>query len=204
MIRVSTELLIVGVQKNCDHIKGWPTFVSFYGEQLENWIRSGDIDTNQKKLTTIPYVGKNNELKRVLFVGLGDTKTLTETVLRETFGLVGKELKRRKECKFTIWLESFTAAPIDEKTIAYLFAEGTGLGYYTIPNYKTTSNEVDVYLEEVQFITDADIDEIAASYEVGKVYADAVNEARNLMNLPPNLCTSTDLANYAQTLRKAI
>lgn len=197
---ITTELLIVGVQKNCSHINGWPTFVSFYGEQLEDWIRSGDINTNRKKLTKIPYMGKNSQLKRVLFVGLGDTKELTETILRETFGLVGKEIKKLKECKFTIWLESFTAAPIDEKTVAYLFAEGAGLGYYSIPNYKTTSNEVDVYLEEVHFVTDGDIDEIASSYEVGKIYADAVNEARNLINLPPNLCTATDLGNYAQSL----
>lgn len=200
--QVNTELLIVGVQKNCDHISGWSKFVSFYGESLEEWIRSGDINTDRKKMTKIPYIGSNKKLKRVLFVGLGDTKTLTENQLRETFGLVGKELRNLKACEFTIWLESFTASPIDENDIAYLFAEGARLGFYQIPNYKTTSNEIDLYMDAVHFVTEADIDEIAASFEVGKIYADAVNEARNLVNLPPNLLTATELANYAEKLAK--
>ncbi|WP_346234713.1 leucyl aminopeptidase [Lysinibacillus telephonicus] len=200
--QVDTELLIVGVQKNCDHIKGWNNFVSFYGENVEEWIRSGDIGTERKKMTKIPYTGSNAKIKRVLFVGLGDTKTLTENELRETFGLVGKQLRALKANEFTIWLESFTASPIDEQTIAFLFAEGAGLGFYQVPHYKTTSNEVDVYMDAVHFVTDGDIDEIAASYEVGKIYADAVNEARSLVNLPPNLLTAKDLANYAEQLAK--
>lgn len=200
--QVDTELLIVGVQKNCDHIKGWNDFVSFYGENVEEWIRSGDIGTERKKMTKIPYTGLNTKIKRVLFVGLGDTKTLTENELRETFGLVGKQLRALKANEFTIWLESFTASPIDEQTIAFLFAEGAGLGFYQVPHYKTTSNEVDVYMDAVHFVTDGDIDEIAASYEVGKIYADAVNEARSLVNLPPNLLTAKDLANYAEQLAK--
>lgn len=198
--QVNTELLIVGVQKNCDHIQGWTDFVNFYGGSVEDWIRSGDIETERKKMTKIPYTGQNEHLKRVLFVGLGDTKTLTENELRETFGLVGKQLRALKANQFTIWLESFTAAPIDENDIAFLFAEGAGMGFYQVQNYKTTSNEADVYMDAVHFVTSADMDEIAASYRVGKVYADAVNEARTLVNLPPNLLTATDLGNYAKEL----
>lgn len=198
--QVSTELLIVGVQRNSDHIKGWERFVSFYGEQIENWLRSGDIECERKKLTRIPYIGENQNLKRILFVGLGDTKTLTENELRETFGLVGKKIRAMKSNNFTIWLESFTADPINESDIAFLAAEGIGLGFYTIPHYKTTSNEQDTYIDNVHFVTEADIDEIAASFEVGTTYAHCVNEARNLINLPPNLCTATDLANYAVQL----
>lgn len=197
---ITTELLIVGVQKNCSHIKGWQDFVSFYGEQVEKWIRTGDIDTNRKRLTKLPYIGDNEHLKRVLFVGLGETKTLTENELRDTFGIVGKQLREMKANQFTIWLESFTAQPIDEKDIAFLFAEGSGMGFYQVAHYKTTSNEPDIYLDEVHFVTNEDIDEIAASFEVGEIYAEAVNEARFLVNLPPNLLTATDLADYAVSL----
>lgn len=199
---ISTELLIVGVQKNCDHIKGWKDFVSFYGTQVEDWIRSGDIDTNLKQFTKIPVLGDHKSLKRVLFVGLGDTKKLTEDSLRETFGLVGKELTKLKANEVTVWLESFTADPIDEETVAFLFAEGVGLGSYQIPHYKTSSNAVDSYLDEVHFVTSYDMDEITASFEVGRIYAEAVNEARSLINLPPNMLTATKLAEYAEQLAK--
>ena len=76
------------------------------------------------------------------------------------------------------------------------------MGYYTIPHYKTTSNEPDTYIEAVEFVTESDIDEVVASFNVGKVYADSVNEARSLVNRPPNLLTAPDLADYAVELAK--
>ncbi|MFY3790133.1 leucyl aminopeptidase [Ureibacillus sp. MALMAid1270] len=196
----TSELLIVGVRKNSNLIKGWDQFISFFGNSIEEWIREGDIQTDQKKLTKIPVKTSNSNVKRVLFVGLGDQKKLTEQLLRETFGLVGKELKKLKANSFSIWLESFTAAPIDENDISFLSAEGIGMGYYTIPNYKTTSNEPDTTIETVEFVTEADIDEVVSSFNVGKVYADSVNEARSLVNRPPNLLTAPDLADYAVQL----
>ncbi|CAM5218781.1 putative cytosol aminopeptidase OS=Ureibacillus acetophenoni OX=614649 GN=pepA PE=3 SV=1 [Ureibacillus acetophenoni] len=196
----TSELLIVGVRKNSNLIKGWDQFISFFGNSIEEWIREGDIQTDQKKLTKIPVKTSNSNVKRILFVGLGDRKKLTEQLLRETFGLVGKELKKLKANSFSIWLESFTAAPIDENDIAFLSAEGIGMGYYTIPNYKTTSNEPDTTIETVEFVTEADIDEVVSSFNVGKVYADSVNEARSLVNRPPNLLTAPDLADYAVQL----
>ena len=196
----TSELLIVGVRKNSNLIKEWDQFISFFGNSIEEWIREGDIQTDQKKLTKIPVKTSNSNVKRVLFVGLGDQKKLTEQLLRETFGLVGKELKKLKANSFSIWLESFTAAPIDENDIAFLSAEGIGMGYYTIPNYKTTSNEPDTTIETVEFVTEADIDEVVSSFNVGKVYADSVNEARSLVNRPPNLLTAPDLADYAVQL----
>ncbi|SOC41180.1 leucyl aminopeptidase [Ureibacillus acetophenoni] len=199
---VTSELLIIGVRKNSNQVKGWEQFISFFGDSFEEFIKSGDIDTGSKKLTKIPVITSNQNLKRILFVGLGDQKTLTDQILRETFGLVGKELKKLKATNISIWLESFTAAPIDENDIAFLSAEGIGMGYYTIPHYKTTSNEPNTYIESVEFVTEADIDELVASFKVGKVYADSVNEARSLVNKPPNLLTAPDLADYAVELAK--
>lgn len=197
---VSTETLIIGVQKHREQMKNWNAFATFAGEAIDGWIRTGEISSDSKKITKLPYTGTNSNIKRIVFVGLGERKNLTEDVLREIFGLVGKQLKSLKVSDATIWLESFTAADITETDVAFLAAEGTGLGYYTIPNYKTTSNEVDYYFETIHFVTEADIDEVAASFRVGRIYADAVNEARSLINLPPNLLTATDIANYATEL----
>lgn len=103
--------------------------------------------------------------------------------------------------EYSVWLESFTTESITVADVAFLAGEGTGLGYYSIPHYKTTSNEVDKRIEAVHFVTATDdLDEVVASFEVGAIYADAVNEARSLINLPPNLLTATDLANYAESL----
>ena len=198
---VSTELLIVGVQKHREQMQNWASFSSFYGEAIESWILAGDVSTGLKKITKLPFIKEHKALKRVLFVGLGDQKTLTKEHLRAAFGIVGKELKALKVKNYSIWLESFATKNIEVTDVANLAGEGIGLGYYTIPHYKTTSNEVDTRLNDVYLVTDAeDLDAIVASFEVGVMYADAVNEARSLINLPPNLLTATDLANYAEAL----
>lgn len=199
---IKTEVLIVGIQKQRHHLNGWEGFVSFFSDQIDSWIRTGDIHAERKQFTKIPFFGEHKHLKRILFVGLGETKTLTKNELRDIFGLVGKQLRQMKANQFTIWLESFTAAPIDEKEVAFLFAEGSGMGFYDVPHFKTTSNDPDIYLDEVHFISNSNGDEIIERFKLGFIYADAVNEARSLVNLPPNLLTAKDLADYAEALAK--
>lgn len=198
----TVETIIIGVQKHREQMKNWSAFSGFFGSTLDAWIRSGEISSERKKLMKFPITTANETIKRVLFVGLGEGKTLTEEDLREAFGLVGKELKALKINNYGIWLESFVTPTIEEANVAFLAAEGIGLGFYTVPNYKTSSNEPDKYLDRVEFITDANGEELAASFEVGSIYAQAVNEARSLVNLPPNMLTATDLANYAVDLAK--
>jgi len=198
---ISTEVLVVGVTKHREQMQDWASFSTFYGESLNAWLSAGDVSTELKAITKLPFVKEHANLKRILFVGLDERKNLTEGDLRAAFGLVGKELKALKIKDYSIWLESFTTEAITVDDVAFLAGEGTTLGYYTIPHYKTTSNEVDKRLEAVHLVTTAeDLDNVVASFEVGIIYADAVNEARSLINLPPNLLTATDLANYAQSL----
>lgn len=199
---VTTELLIVGVRKHFENVTGWSEFVAVFGENINTWLYEGDIAVDAKKITKLPVNVEGSNVKRVLFVGIGEAKKLNEETLREAFGLLGKQLKEIKVSEYTIWLDSFSTEDIEATDVAFLAAEGIGLGFYTVANYKTTSNIVDTYLEQVYFVTAADMDEIAASFEVGRVYAEAVNEARGLINLPPNLLTATELANYAVDLAK--
>ena len=198
---LQTETLIVAVKKNTAQVAGWAAFQQFYGEAIESFIKAGDVSSKLKAITKLPYAGESS-LKRVLFVGLDDAKKVTENDLREAFGLVGKQLKELKTSSVTIALDTFTTDKIDAQDVAFLAAEGIGLGYYTIANYKTSSNDVDSYLEQVYAVSEADLVELAASFEVGAIYANATNEARALVNLPPNMLTATDLANYAVDLAK--
>src|SRR6185437_1546406 len=66
--------------------------------------------------------------------------------------------------------------------------------------YRTDSNERDVAIEALTILSSSDEDELKAACEVGKVYADAVNEARDLVNMPPNILTATKMAEYAREL----
>ena len=147
----------------------------------------------------MPALGEQ-KYKRVLFVGLGAKKKLTENLLREVFAAVGQELAAIKVSSIAIWTVPFTNDNLSCEDVVFTAAEGLGLGSYKFDDYKTTSNAKDVVLEEVKFLSSADEEELKAAFEVGKVHAYAVNEARNLVNMPPNILTATEMANYARQL----
>ena len=115
----TVETIIIGVQKHREQMKNWSAFSEFFGSTLEAWIRSGEISSDQKKLMKFPVTTVNETIKRVLFVGLGEGKTLTEENLRETFGLVGKQLKMLKINNYAIWLDSFNVAAYRHLCRAY-------------------------------------------------------------------------------------
>lgn len=196
---VQSETLVVGVSKHVENTPKWDTFLNNFGEHIGDWVKSGDISTELKKIVKIP-VSNHESVKRVLFVGIGDRKQLTQEKVREAFGLVGKELLTSKPESLAIWLPSFTSEAIVVADVAYLAAEGIGMGSFTYEGYKTTSNVPDYYLPSIELLMDEEDDEVVSYFEVGTIYADAVNEARILVNTPGNVLTSTQLGEYAREL----
>ncbi len=196
---VQAEVLIVGTFKHPENTQYWSELVSFYGASLEKWVKSGDISTDRKKLTKLPAL-QDGKLQRIFFVGLGDRKSLTEDDLREIFGMVGKELVASKSTNISIWLDSFTNEDIEIEDATYLAAEGIGMGLYQVPHFKTTSNANDYYLDNIELLTTSDEKEILSFFNLGQVYAEAVNEARTLVNMPSNVLTATKMAEYAKEL----
>ncbi|OCS92578.1 leucyl aminopeptidase [Caryophanon latum] len=185
--QVQTATIIVGVAKNVQRatVQAVEAFVP-----VSDFVKLGDIQTEAGTLTKIPVA--HETVKRILFIGLGSGDVSTETI-RNGFGAAAKALK---ESSVTIALDTFTNDTIDAQQAAYLAAEGLVLGGYRVPNYKTTSNAQDVTLEKVAFIGEED-EAVLESFTVGCIYAEAQNEARSLVNMPPNLLTATALADYA-------
>lgn len=196
---VEAEVLLIGVPEHPENTTGWDEFVASYSEQLPEWLKTGDVKTTYKKIVSMPALGEQN-YKRVLFIGLGAKKTLTENRLREVFATAGKELSAVKASSIAIWTAPFTNEHLSCEDVAFTAAEGLGLGGYKFEGYKTTSNEKDVVLEAVTFLSSADEDELKAAFEIGHIHAYAVNEARDLVNMPPNILTATEMANYARQL----
>lgn len=196
---VQEEVLIIGVPEHPENTDGWEAFTKFYHTRLQEWVKNGDIHTKKQKVVTIPAFDEHS-FKRVLFVGAGAKRSLTENELRKVFATVGKELVKIKASSVAIWTAPFTNENLTCDDVVFAAAEGLSLGGYRFEDYKTSSNEQEVTLEAVAVLSSADADELKAAFEVGKVNAYAVNEARTLVNLPPNLLTATEMANYARGL----
>ncbi len=197
--QVEADVLVVGVPEHPENTDGWNEFVTSYSDRLPNWLKTGDVQTAFKKVVKMPALGEQ-KYNRVLFIGLGARKELTEALLREAFVAVGQALATSKTTSVAIWTAPFTNEQLTCDDVAFTAAEGLGLGGYKFEDYKTTSNERDVVLEAVTLLSSADKDELKAAFEIGQVHAHAVNEARTLVNMPPNILTATEMAKYARQL----
>lgn len=195
---VEADILIVGVSEHQENLEGWKEFKEVYGEHHDEWLKDLDINTGVKKITKLPTTVSN--VKRILYVGLGNRKTLTPENLRAAFGLAGKELVKARVHTIAIWVDSLETADLAVSDAAILAMEGLKMGTFQVANYKTDNNLPDVTIEQVKVISAHDADAIIASLEVGEIYADGVNAARDLINLPGNILTATALANYAEQL----
>lgn len=189
---VQTATVIIGVAKHISDAAKEAT--AALGIPAMDFLKNGDIDTAEGALTKLPVA--HSTVKRVYVIGLGDGKDLSTEMVRNGFGAAAKALK---DDSVSIVLSTFTNDVLDAEQVAYLAAEGLVLGGYSVQNYKTTSNAQDVTLETVTFIGEED-EAVLESFTVGRIYAEAQNEARTLVNMPPNILTATALAEYAQQM----
>ncbi|CAH0344626.1 leucyl aminopeptidase [Bacillus sp. CECT 9360] len=167
--------------------------------QLTELVKEGEISSKKKAVAKVHTLGRLGA-KRLIFVGLGKEKELTFESLREAFGKAVKSLKGSKFTNVSLALDTFTTANVDALDTAHAFGEALALSTYEFAGYKQKSNEVDKAIEAITVYSEADEEEISASLTVGHVFGKATNSARDLVNIPGNLLTATDLANYALKL----
>ncbi|WP_303965140.1 leucyl aminopeptidase [Sporosarcina ureae] len=202
MNQKEVEVLVVGVPDHPENVEGFDQFVESFHPSLTDWIKSHDIQQKFKTITKMPALSKQT-YDRVYFVGVGNQKQLTEQKVRELFAAVGSQLHKDRVRTVGVWTAPFCNEEIHCEDVAFLASEGIGMGSYAYEGFQTTSNEVDVPLTTVTFITNADEQSIIAAGEVGMISAHAVNEARTLVNVPPNLLTPTKMAEYARELAES-
>ncbi|AQQ52714.1 leucyl aminopeptidase [Planococcus lenghuensis] len=190
------DVLIVGLSRQAAETTGWGNIEKRFEGRLNGWIENG-LSDEVKALTEYPAL--TGEISRVLFIGLGERKELTEDTLRTAFGLAGQHLKKKKAVRAAIHIDSFTSETITADNVAYLATEGIRMGSYQYSGLKTNAEE-GVFPEEAVLLTSADAEETAAAALIGSVFADAVNEARTLVNMPANVLTAVRMAAYAEEL----
>ncbi|MGM7722549.1 leucyl aminopeptidase [Metabacillus sp. Hm71] len=163
--------------------------------QITELMKEGDLSTKQKSITKLHTLGRL-EIKRIFFVGLG--KELTFADGREVFGKLFKTVQQAKLQDVTIALDTFVTEDFDRSEAAYTLAEAFALSTYKIVDYKQKSNEPEKNIETINVVIDGEeLDEIKTALEVGYAFGNGTNSARTLTNMPPNLLTATELANYA-------
>lgn len=199
-IQKEMECLIVGLFERNEKLQG---IVKELDEKLSNQIRElmkdGDVSTKRKKVSIIHTLG-NIGPKRLVFVGLGKEKELSFENLREIFGQTFKTLFKNKVKHLSVVLDTFTTEELDANDVAHVLSEAMMLSTYQIHTYKQKKNEPDHEFKEITIYTSSPKEEVKASLTVGSVFGKATNSARTLVNMPGNLLTASQLADYAKEL----
>ncbi|WEZ09137.1 leucyl aminopeptidase [Priestia flexa] len=192
-----TEALVVGVFHKNDSFEGPLEEINgMFDGYLSQLVKAGDINVNEKQVSVIPTFNKIGA-KRLIFIGLGRNSGLTEETLKEAYGKLFQRIKVSQLTEVTIALSTFTTSVISEEMSARLLGEMSQLSTYEFEHYKKRSNLPSVQLEKINIIASNNIE---SAFERGYVYGKATNSARTLVNLPSNMLTATDLADYAQKL----
>ncbi len=191
------EILIVGLTRHPENTKGWDEFAERFDGKLQEWVKN-ELSFDKKTIITYPTL--TGDIPRVMFIGMDDRKKLVEDDIRMAFGLVGKELAKKKIRHAAIYLDSFQNDEISAEDASYLAVEGIGMGMYSFADYKTSSNETEVELGDITILTEEPAEDIEAAARIGQVFSESVNEARTLVNMPGNVLTATALADYAQEM----
>lgn len=195
------EGLVIGLFDKPEKFAGSLTKLDgLFEGQLTELVRLGDISAKGKSINKVHSFGKIGS-KRIWFVGLGKERELTFEKLRDTFGMLFKEVKKAKIEELAILLDSFTNEQVAGLDAAHALSEAFTLSTYHFEGYKQKSNEPERKLTDITIYSEiCDEEDIQASLTVGHAFGKGTNSARTLVNIPGNLLTATDMAHYAKEL----
>ncbi len=167
--------------------------------KLQELAKSGDVSAKKKQISYLHTLGLMKP-ERLVFVGLGKQKELSFESLKEAFGALFQDMEKRGWTRIAVDLESFVTETITPEEAAFALSEAFALSTYQFEGYKKKKNEQPRQIEEITVYTEHDHAVIESALFVGHTYGKGTNSARNLVNLPGNMLTATDMANYAQGL----
>lgn len=194
------ECLIVGVYHQNTMLKGMlPACDRAMDGDLTNLMKSGDIATTTRTITTIHTLGKV-KTKRIIFVGLGRESLLDEEAWKEGVAKAFKKVREMRISSLTVDVDSLSGSIIPVEKAAAWLGEVYMLSLYSFEGYKTSNSKPKQELKHFSLLSNENHQLVLNHIKKGFIYGKATNFARTLVNLPPNILTPTTLAQYAEEL----
>ena len=171
----------------------------------KNFVRDTIRESNfSGKTGSTLFVHKSIEkwCDGILFVGLGDKSKLTRGTYIKVVDAIFQTLKNFNKNEATLISEDFKNAKFEIdwtlQTITKFFVEKT----YKYAHTKKPQTKKDSLKKINYLVKNSEKIETKESVIRGKAIGDGINLARDLGNLPPNICTPTFLANKAKILNR--
>src|SRR4030095_415996 len=168
---------------------------------LDTLIETGDFK-GKSASSVLSYLGPDNRSKRLVVIGLGNSKEITLEKLRIAYAAASKKINTMKltsvafEVPDLALIKSITGAAHYE--IMQAICEGVFLTQYNVKKYYT-KNDFNPFAEII-FFTDSPkyTREGSEAVKDSKIICDAVLVARDLENEPSNYLTPEKFAEFVK------
>lgn len=141
--------------------------------------------------------------ERVLVAGLGKQEDFSLETIRSVSGESLRFLHRHGCRRVGTIVHGTGAGGLGVKEAAQAVTEGALLGLYRFDRYKKTDEDYKAVQELSLLLRDKEqVTEVRSAAATGRIIADAVNLARDLVNEPANSLTPQDLAARARAVAK--
>lgn len=167
---------------------------------ISDVIESGDFSGKADQVAVL-YPRGSIPAQRVILVGLGDSPNFTMDSLRRA-AAQGAQKARDLNAK-TVAAVTVEELPLAQSPEA--IAEGAQLGLYDYHGQKTSDAPTELP-ETLTLVVSGEqtIDEAQSGVSAGVAIAEGTSLTRDLVNLPPNICTPSYLAQTAQEIGQAV
>jgi leucyl aminopeptidase len=202
-VRNATGCAVVGVYENGDLGAATQKLDAQLGGLIAKLHKSGDFAAKLTDTLLLPAPA-GAAAARVLLVGLGQREAFTRKQYRKAVLASAQALAKTGTSDAAVYLGLEEVPDLDTKYRARIVAEVFSSHAYKVPDLKTATKPKKAPLAEVH-VAAADARSVKSAGEglrIGAAIAAGAAFARDLANLPPNVCTPAHMGRQAQQLAK--
>ncbi len=201
--RARADCAVVGMYERGDLSVGAEQIDAQIGGLIGKLHASGDFAGKVGDTLLLP-LPKGAASARVLLVGLGARSGFGRKQYRKALQAAAQALGKTGATDALVYLTLEAVPDLDTLYRARMVAEVFCVHAYKIPDLKTGAKPKSPRLASVSVATENAHDSKAAAdgLDIGAAVGSGISLARNLANLPPNVCTPTYLGKRTQALAK--
>jgi leucyl aminopeptidase len=201
--RDAADCAIIGIYEQGDLGQGARAIDEHMGGLLVKLHASGDFAGKLGDVLLLP-VAPGAAASRVLLIGLGARSAFGRKPYRKAVHASAQALGKTGAATATVYLALEEVADLDVGYRARIVAEVFRVHAYKVPDLKTGARAKAAPLASVSVATEnaKAARAAAAGLLIGEAVGSGIALARDLGNLPPNVCTPTYLGSRALQLAK--
>ena len=169
------------------------------GGTIGRLVKAGEIRGAAGQVTVLHTEGQSVRARRVAVVGLGKRPTADAESVRNAAGAAVRSLAGVRGCTLAFVLDGL---PVDATVAARCAVDGAVIGSYRFDRFKT-SKTADRPKPPTGLVLLSQERAAGAAGRRAAVAAEAVNRARDLQHMPPNLLGPQQLVERARAIAAA-